>query len=75
MVFIVAVLLFVVVVGIVDAGLPWPDPRKRSRDRGTLRSCGCRKVARATGAVASQPSLEASQQFGGDGARDSCLGL
>jgi hypothetical protein len=29
MVFIVAVLLFVVVVGIVDAGLPWPDPRRR----------------------------------------------
>ncbi|MDB6162208.1 MAG: hypothetical protein JWO04_5914 [Gammaproteobacteria bacterium] len=29
MTFIVAVLLFVVVVGIVDAGLPWPDPRQR----------------------------------------------
>jgi hypothetical protein len=31
MVFIAAVLLFVVVVGIVDAGLPWPDPKSRQR--------------------------------------------
>jgi hypothetical protein len=27
MAFIIAVLLFVVVVGSVDAGLPWPDPK------------------------------------------------
>jgi hypothetical protein len=31
MAFIVAVLLFVVVVGIVDAGLPWPDPKSGQR--------------------------------------------
>jgi hypothetical protein len=31
MAFIVAVLLFVVVVGSVDAGLPWPDPKSRHR--------------------------------------------
>jgi hypothetical protein len=31
MAFIVAVLLFVVVVGIVDAGLSWPDPKSRQR--------------------------------------------
>ncbi len=29
MVFILAVLLFVVVLGIVDAQLPWPPPRSR----------------------------------------------
>jgi hypothetical protein len=29
--FIVAVVLFVVVVGIVDARLPWPDPSSRQR--------------------------------------------
>jgi hypothetical protein len=29
MVFIAAVLLFVIVVGMIDAGLPWPDPRGR----------------------------------------------
>jgi hypothetical protein len=27
MAFVVGVLVFVVVIGIVDAGLPWPDPR------------------------------------------------
>ena len=30
MAFILAVLLFVVVVGIIDAGLPWPDPKSDS---------------------------------------------
>jgi hypothetical protein len=29
--FIIAVLLFVVVVGIVDAGLPWPDPKSQQQ--------------------------------------------
>jgi hypothetical protein len=29
MAFVIAVLLFVVVVGIVDAGLPWPDPKSK----------------------------------------------
>jgi hypothetical protein len=27
--FVVGVLLFVVVVGVLDARLPWPDPRSR----------------------------------------------
>jgi hypothetical protein len=31
MAFIVAVLLFVVVIGIVDAGLPWPAPKSDQR--------------------------------------------
>jgi hypothetical protein len=29
MVFIAAVLVFVIVVGLIDAGLPWPDPKRR----------------------------------------------
>jgi len=27
--FLLAVILFVVVVGLIDAGLPWPDPRSK----------------------------------------------
>jgi hypothetical protein len=31
MAFVLGVLLFVVLVGIVDAGLPWPNPRSAGR--------------------------------------------
>lgn len=31
MAFVLGVLMFVVVIGIVDAGLPWPDPNSTDR--------------------------------------------
>lgn len=31
--FILAVFLFVVVIGILDAGVPWPSARKKEQDR------------------------------------------
>jgi hypothetical protein len=34
MVFLLAVFLFVVVVGVVDAGLPWPPARQKSSSKG-----------------------------------------
>ena len=29
MAFVLAVFLFVVVIGVIDAGLPWPDPKSK----------------------------------------------
>jgi hypothetical protein len=31
--FILGVILFVVVIGVIDARLPWPDPRSESKGR------------------------------------------
>jgi len=48
--FILGVVLFVGVVGMLDSRLPWPNPRGRyDRDRRTLRVCGRGEVARAPG--------------------------
>jgi hypothetical protein len=50
MAFVFGVLMFVIVVGILDAGLPWPDQNRRvaARDCRTFRLCRRRKGSGAT---------------------------